>query len=31
MLNGVAYIKGEKMGPPTKWAAAPPKLGGKEK
>ena len=24
IVNGVAYIRGEKMGPPAKWAAAPP-------
>jgi hypothetical protein len=25
IINGVAYIRGEKAGPPAKWAAAPPK------
>jgi hypothetical protein len=24
IINGVAYIRGEKAGPPAKWAAAPP-------
>jgi len=26
IVQGVAFIKGEKMGPPTKWAAAPSKV-----
>jgi len=25
IVNGVAYVRGEKMGPPAKWAAAPPR------
>jgi hypothetical protein len=24
IVNGVAYIRGEKMGPPTRYAGAPP-------
>lgn len=24
--NGIAYIKGEKLGPPAKYAAEPPKI-----
>jgi hypothetical protein len=24
IINGIAYIRGEKAGPPAKWAAAPP-------
>lgn len=26
IINGVAYLRGEKAGPPAKWAAVPPKL-----
>lgn len=25
LIDGVAYLRGEKAGPPAKWAAAPPK------
>ena len=25
IVNGIAYIRGEKAGPPAKWAAAPRK------
>ena len=25
IIDGVAYLRNEKMGPPAKWAAAPPK------
>jgi len=25
IVNGIAYVRGEKMGPPAKWAAAPPR------
>jgi hypothetical protein len=24
VVNGIAYIRGERMGPPAKWAAKPP-------
>lgn len=24
IINGVAYIRGERAGPPARWAAAPP-------
>ena len=24
VVNGVAYIRGERSGPPARWAAAPP-------
>lgn len=25
LIDGTAYLRGEKAGPPAKWAAAPPK------
>lgn len=25
VIDGTAYLRGEKAGPPAKWAAAPPK------
>lgn len=27
IIDGTAYLKGEKQGPPAKWAGAPPKIG----
>jgi hypothetical protein len=29
IINGIAYLRGEKMGPPAKWAAAPAKQEAK--
>jgi len=26
VIDGTAFLRGEKAGPPAKWAAAPPKL-----
>ena len=26
VVDGKAYVKGESLGPPAKWAAAPPRL-----
>jgi hypothetical protein len=25
VVNGIAFLRGEKAGPPAKWAAAPPR------
>ena len=30
-VGDVVYIRGERLGPPTKWAAAPPHMTGRER